>query len=282
MRAARSRLAEDDVEAAPDRRIERLALGEPLGPAEDGGERVVQLVGDAGDRLAERGHLLGLQQLVVDVARLVVELLALADIAHERFERRPPSSAAAIGAAGDFDPDGACRRRAAAAAGSRRPRRRSRAARAAPAAPADRRTTRDRTGGLLFGRIAGEAEDQFEVRVGGDRRGRLEDRSSRCTRPRERLRTAARRPRPVCPRARFPSWTAQCAPCAPAAGGFGVGIMRARSLRAEFLLDRRADVAHRRTRGEHLARAGRDVDADRAFDAVLVPLDDVAVLGARA
>ena len=86
MRAARSRFAENRVETAPDRRIERLALGQPLGPAENGGERVVQLVGDAGDRLAERGHLLGLQQLVVDVARLVVELLALADVTDERFE----------------------------------------------------------------------------------------------------------------------------------------------------------------------------------------------------
>ena len=34
----------------------------------------------------ERGHLLGLQQLVIDVAGFVVELLALADVAHERLE----------------------------------------------------------------------------------------------------------------------------------------------------------------------------------------------------
>ena len=39
---------------------------------------------DARDRLAQRRHLLGLQQLVIDIARLVVQLLALADVADER------------------------------------------------------------------------------------------------------------------------------------------------------------------------------------------------------
>ena len=86
MRAARSDSREDGLEAAADRLVERLRCDEPLGPAEDRRERVVQLVRDAGDRLAERRHLLGLQQLVIDVARLVVELLALADVAHERFD----------------------------------------------------------------------------------------------------------------------------------------------------------------------------------------------------
>ena len=86
--------AEDRFEAAAHRLVERRALREPLGPAEDRRERVVQLVRDAGDRLAERRHLLGLQELVIDVARLVVELLALADVADERFDadarrRRP-------------------------------------------------------------------------------------------------------------------------------------------------------------------------------------------------
>ena len=61
-------------------------LGEPLRPAQDRRERVVQLVRDAGDRLAERRHLFGLQQLLVQVARLVVELLPLADVADERFD----------------------------------------------------------------------------------------------------------------------------------------------------------------------------------------------------
>ena len=94
MRAARSDSDEDRFEAAAHRFVERRALRQPLGPAEDRRQRVVQLVGDAGDRLPERGHLLGLQQLVIDVARFVVQLLALADVAHQRFDaqrldRRP-------------------------------------------------------------------------------------------------------------------------------------------------------------------------------------------------
>ena len=66
--------------------VERRRLREPFGPAENRRERVVQLVRDAGNGLAERGHFLGLQQLVIDVARLVVELLALADVADERLD----------------------------------------------------------------------------------------------------------------------------------------------------------------------------------------------------
>ena len=94
---------EDDVEAAP-RLIVRLAVRQPLGPGEDGGERVVQLVRDARDRLAERGELLGLQQLVVEVARLVVELLAVADVADQGVEPDAPVRER-FGMAGDLDPD---------------------------------------------------------------------------------------------------------------------------------------------------------------------------------
>ncbi len=57
-------LGEDHVEAAA-RLIVGLPLRQALGPGEDGGQRVVQLVRDARDRLAERRQLLGLQQLVV-------------------------------------------------------------------------------------------------------------------------------------------------------------------------------------------------------------------------
>ena len=53
---------------------------------------------DARDGLPERGHLLGLQQLVVDVARLVVQLLALADVADERLEAEALPSAAGASA----------------------------------------------------------------------------------------------------------------------------------------------------------------------------------------
>ena len=87
------RFAEDRLEPAAERRIERRLLRQPLGPAQDGRQRVVELVRDAGDGLAERRHLLGLQQLVVDVARFVVELLALADVANERLDAN-----AAVGA----------------------------------------------------------------------------------------------------------------------------------------------------------------------------------------
>ena len=49
-------------------------------------------------------------------------------------------------------------------------------------------------------RFAGVAEDQLEVGVGGDRRRRTRDRSSRCRRLRAPPRTAARTPRRVSPR----------------------------------------------------------------------------------
>ena len=83
MRAARS--ASPRMTSTPRSRVvvEGCSL-QALGPAEDRGQRVVQLVRDARNGLAERGHLLGLQQLLVQIARLVVELLALADVADER------------------------------------------------------------------------------------------------------------------------------------------------------------------------------------------------------
>ena len=86
MRAARSDSRQDRLEAAAQRFVEAFPLRQTLGPAEDRGERVVQLVRDAGDRLSERGHFFGLQQLVVDIARLVVQFLPLADVAHQRFD----------------------------------------------------------------------------------------------------------------------------------------------------------------------------------------------------
>ena len=43
---------------------------------------------DAGDRLAERGELLRLQQLMIEIARLILEALALADVAHQRFDAK--------------------------------------------------------------------------------------------------------------------------------------------------------------------------------------------------
>ena len=78
-------LVEDHIHAAPRAVVER-ARGQAFGPGEDGGQRVVELVRDARNGLAERGHLLGLQQLLVEVARLIVELLPLADVAHQRVD----------------------------------------------------------------------------------------------------------------------------------------------------------------------------------------------------
>ena len=55
---------------------------------------------DAGNGLAEGGHLFRLKELLVQVARLVVELLAFADVADERHERSgvgdPSGSACAV------------------------------------------------------------------------------------------------------------------------------------------------------------------------------------------
>ena len=85
MRAARSDSAR--MASRPRRGlVVGRTLRQPLGPGEDRRERIVQFVRDAGDRLAERGELFRLQQLVIEVARLVFEPLALADVAHQRFD----------------------------------------------------------------------------------------------------------------------------------------------------------------------------------------------------
>ena len=67
-------------------------------------------MGDAGDRLPEGGHFLRLEQLLVEVARLIVEPLSLADITDERLDVQARAglrarSAAFPRAAGDLDPD---------------------------------------------------------------------------------------------------------------------------------------------------------------------------------
>src|SRR4030095_12710690 len=80
------RFRKDRFESAADRLLEPRSLLQPFRPADDRRQRGVQLVGDAGDRLPESGHFFGLKQLMIDVARFIVELLALADVAHERLE----------------------------------------------------------------------------------------------------------------------------------------------------------------------------------------------------
>ena len=79
------RFAEDRLEAAP-RLIVHRALRQPFRPRQDRRQRVVQLVRDAGDGLPERGQFFRLQQLMVEIARLVLEPLALADVAHQRLD----------------------------------------------------------------------------------------------------------------------------------------------------------------------------------------------------
>ena len=85
-------LAQDGFEP-PLRPFVNLARGplrQTLGPREDRRQRVVELVGDAGDGLTECRELLCLKKLMVQVARLFLELLSLADVADQarRFERR--------------------------------------------------------------------------------------------------------------------------------------------------------------------------------------------------
>ena len=195
--------------------------------------------------------------------------------------RTLPSVGRAIGAAGELDPDGAVVRapQAQQVVGDRAVGRQPLEER--QRAPADRRSDSRSNGRTsVFGRLARVAEDQLEVRIGGDRRGRLGAERpdvdafvNGFEQPRERRgalvherdsragRLSARRAR------RQP--VASASACR--AGAFAPNSL---SIAARMSRDRRAGR-------EHLARAGRDVDADGALDAVLVPLDHVAVGGAR-
>ena len=58
---------------------------------------------DAGDRLPERGELFGLQQLVIEIAGLVLEALALADVAHQRLDAQR-RAIGVLGVRGYLDP----------------------------------------------------------------------------------------------------------------------------------------------------------------------------------
>jgi hypothetical protein len=85
---ARSALAfrRNRLQPAANRFFKRRTLREAFGPAQDGRERVVELMSDAGHGLAECRHFFGLQQLVIEVARLIVEPLPFAHVADERFD----------------------------------------------------------------------------------------------------------------------------------------------------------------------------------------------------
>ncbi len=75
-------------EACGERRAGALQA-ESLGQREDGAERVVQFVRDPGHRLAQCRHLLGLQQLLIEVPRLLFASPALADIPNQEIDSRP-------------------------------------------------------------------------------------------------------------------------------------------------------------------------------------------------
>ena len=140
-----------------------------LGPRQDRAERVVQLVGDAGDRLAEHRHLLGLEQLLVEVARLVLELLALADVAQQRvdLERAGRPGRAAAWPVTSTQTGAPSARRSRSRKSATPP---SRASRSSSAAPdlRDRRTAPDRTAGRP--RPARRADSRTSTSGGGWRR----------------------------------------------------------------------------------------------------------------
>ena len=160
-------LAEDRLEAAPGLIVDG-PLRQPLGPREDRGERIVQLVRDAGDRLAERGELLGLQELVIEIARLVLEPLALADVAHQRLDVHA-AFVPRLGVGGDLDPDGDAIRAAQAEEIVRH--------RAVALEPGDEPVARQRIDEAIrlerahvrLGRVRREAEHQLEVGIRGHR-----------------------------------------------------------------------------------------------------------------
>ena len=165
---------------------------------QDRGERVVQLVRDARNRLSERRHLLGLQELLVEVARLVVELLALADVAQERVDAQDVRGRGrAARCAGHLDPDGA----AVGAPESQQvvgdARRHGAGSRGAPHGPPGRRTGRGRTGAR---RPEGRRPDSRRAAAGtGWRRSSCSRRPRRCPcgHPRGPSRRSARRRPPA-------------------------------------------------------------------------------------
>ncbi len=63
-------------------------------------------MGDAGNGLSERRHLLGLQELRGKVSRVVVQLLALADVPYQGVDVQPTQVGGGIRTRRQFDPDG--------------------------------------------------------------------------------------------------------------------------------------------------------------------------------
>ena len=168
IRAARSDSPEDDVDAAPRRLVAGL-LGESLGPTEDRRERVVQLVRDAGNRLAERRHFFRLEQLLIQIARLIVESLALADVAEQRFDAkdalRPTRSARAVTSTHTDSPS---RRLQPQQIVRDRPLVHQPVEKGRPRGGIDE-ALRSKEHDLLFGSLRRIAEHDLEMRIGGER-----------------------------------------------------------------------------------------------------------------
>ena len=93
----------DGVEIAAGELVEPPPA-QPLGARQDRRQRVVQLVRDARHRLAQRGEFFGLRQLQIEIARLILQLSPLGDVAHQRFEAERLAGGKALGVGGDLDP----------------------------------------------------------------------------------------------------------------------------------------------------------------------------------
>ena len=100
-------------------------------------------------------------------------------------------------------------------------------------------------------RLAAVAENQLDVGLATSVAWCHPGPMARCTPLHGLIGTAARMRRPVRPRR-----ISDCVPPAASESASSSGRW------AEFALDGRADVGHRRTRGEQLARTRRDVDTD--------------------
>ena len=116
-------------------------------------------------------ELFGLRQLEVQIARLILQLLALGDVAHHRFDAQSVGAGQPLGARRDFDPHG----RAVGAPQAQQ----VIVARAVAGqllqeiarAPARRRTDRGRTAGRRCrAPRPAAAEHQAQMRIGGERR----------------------------------------------------------------------------------------------------------------
>jgi hypothetical protein len=93
----------DGVEIAP-RGLVGAPAGEPFGAGEDRRQRVVQLVRHPRHRLAERRQLFGLRELVVEIARLILQLLPFGDVAHHRFDAHRRRRGPHLGVRRHLDP----------------------------------------------------------------------------------------------------------------------------------------------------------------------------------